>query len=76
MTVRETIAEIIADDNGNADAKARIILGYLHAIDFFSAGNGMLDDDPEMVGDDSSDDPDEETGLDRAYEAARPYHEL
>jgi hypothetical protein len=70
MTVRETIAKIISDDNGDSDAKARIVLGYLHAIDFFSPGNGMLDDDPEMV---SDSDEDEDSGLDRAYEAAKPY---
>lgn len=75
MTVRETIAKIIEDDNGDADAKARIVLGYLHAIDFFSPGNGFLDDDPEMCPEEIGDDEDDgESGLDRAYEAARPYH--
>jgi hypothetical protein len=70
MTIRETIAKIIADDNGTPDAKARIVLGYLYAIDFFSPGNGMLDDDPEMAGEYGED----ESGLELAYEAARPYH--
>ena len=48
MTIRQTIAKIIADDNGDADDKALTVLTYLHAIGSFSPENGRADDDPEM----------------------------
>lgn len=72
MTIRQDLAQIIADDNGDADAKARLIIGYLYAVDFFSPGNGFLDDDPEMT----PEDEDDESGLDRAFVAAAKYHGL
>lgn len=57
MSLREDIAKCI-EATSTPDEAARLICGYLYAIDLAEPGNGWFEDDPEMEGD-----------LDRAYTA-------